>query len=498
MLAATDIDGNTLTYSVVGNGGKGVATITDASTGAFTYTPNANANGTDTFTFKANDGTVDSSVATMTVTITPVNDDPAASAGSLTTNEDAAANSTLSASDVDGNTLAYSIVANGTKGVAAITNAATGAFTYTPNADANGSDSFAFKVNDGTVDSNTATISVTITPVNDLPAASDGTLTTNEDATANGTLSASDVDGNALTYSVVTNGTKGSAAITDPATGAYTYTPALNAYGTDTFTFKANDGTVNSGNATVTVTISGINDPPSFTKGADQTIYGLAGLQSIANWATNLSVGPGETGQTLTFTVTNSNNSLFTTQPAVAANGTLTYAPSNVLGTAIVTVVLKDNAGGSDTSPAQTFNITVNKSATTTAVSSSSNPTLFGVPLVLTATVTPIAPGVGVPSGSVTFKRGTTTIGSAGLVGNVATLTTATLPVGTHSITAVYGGNTNYNTSTSPAMSQVIENSGKLAVTFNMFEIKDSGKFPKIGTVPVEGGLVRVYTRKEV
>ena len=59
-----------------------------------------------------------------------------------------------------------------------------------------------------------------------------------------------------------------------------------------------------------------------------------------------------------------------------------------------------------------------------------------------------------------TFKRGTTTIGSAGLVGNVATLTTATLPVGTHSITAVYGGNTNYNTSTSAAMSQVIGTPG--------------------------------------
>ncbi len=76
----------------------------------------------------------------------------------------------------------------------------------------------------------------------------------------------------------------------------------------------------------------------------------------------------------------------------MAANGTLTYAPSNVLGTAVVTVVLKDNAGGSDTSPAQTFNITVNKSATTTVVSSSSNPALFGAPVVLTATVNVASP----------------------------------------------------------------------------------------------------------
>ena len=155
---------------------------------------------------------------------------------------------------------------------------------------------------------------------------------------------------------------------------------------------------MNSNTATITVTINPVNDPPSFIKGADQTIYGLAGLQTIANWATSLSVGPGETGQTLTFTVTNSNPSLFTTQPAVSGIGTLTYAPSNVLGTAIVTVVLKDNAGGSDTSPAQTFNITVNKSATTTVVSSSSNPALFGAPVALTATVNPIAPASACPA----------------------------------------------------------------------------------------------------
>ena len=82
--------------------------------------------------------------------MTPVNDPPAANAGAVTTNEDTAATGTLAASDVDGNPLTYSIVANGTKGTAAITNAATGAFTYTPNANANGTDTFTFKANDGT------------------------------------------------------------------------------------------------------------------------------------------------------------------------------------------------------------------------------------------------------------------------------------------------------------------------------------------------------------
>ena len=238
-LVASDVDGDALTYAIVANGTKGTATITNVATGAFTYTPNPNANGTDTITFKASDGTVDSNTATIAITITAVNDAPVAADGSLTTLEDTPASGTLVASDVDGDALTYAIVGNGTKGSAVITNAATGAFTYTPNPNANGTDTITFKANDGTVDSNTATVSITITAVNDAPVAADGTLTTLEDTPASGTLVASDVDGDALTYAIVANGTKGTAAITNAATGAFTYTPNPNANGTDTITFKA-------------------------------------------------------------------------------------------------------------------------------------------------------------------------------------------------------------------------------------------------------------------
>ncbi|HEU5100853.1 MAG TPA: Ig-like domain-containing protein [Roseiflexaceae bacterium] len=68
-LSATDPEGAALTYSIVSNGSKGVARITDATTGAFTYTPSAGATGNDSFTFKASDGQLDSNVATVTVTI---------------------------------------------------------------------------------------------------------------------------------------------------------------------------------------------------------------------------------------------------------------------------------------------------------------------------------------------------------------------------------------------------------------------------------------------
>src|SRR4029079_4342436 len=102
---------------------------------------------------------------------------------------------------------------------------------------------FTFKANDGSLDSNTATITITVTPVNDAPVASDGTLTTAEDTPTTGTLVATDVDTAAVTYSLVdTSNAHGTVAITDPVTGAYSYSPDFNFSGPASFTFKANDG----------------------------------------------------------------------------------------------------------------------------------------------------------------------------------------------------------------------------------------------------------------
>src|SRR6185295_10564767 len=152
------------------------------------------------------------------------------------------------------------IVTNGTKGTATITNAATGAFTYAPAANANGADIITFTAHDGALDSNVASVTITITAVDDAPVAANGTLTTMEDTPASGTLVATDVDGDPLTYAIVTNGTKGTATITNPTTGAFTYTPAANANGPDSITFTARDASLTSNVATVTITIAGVND----------------------------------------------------------------------------------------------------------------------------------------------------------------------------------------------------------------------------------------------
>ncbi len=105
------------------------------------------------------------------------------------------------------------------------------------------------------MDSNIATVTVTITPVNDAPAAADGSLSTNQGTTATGTLGATDIDGPALTFTIEQNGTKGTATVTNASTGAFAYTPNAGASGADTFTFSASDGSLSSNIATIAVDI---------------------------------------------------------------------------------------------------------------------------------------------------------------------------------------------------------------------------------------------------
>ena len=154
--------------------------------------------------------------------------------------------------------------------------------------------------------------------------------------------------------------------------GTLSYTPVPDGNGVATVTVTAHDdgGTANGGvdtsaPQTFSITVDPVNDPPSFTAGPDQTSVSLLGAQTVPGWATNISAGPSnESSQTLTFQVSNDNAALFSVQPAVAPDGTLTYTPALLaVGSATVTVRLRDSGGNSgpglDTSPPQTFTITI-------------------------------------------------------------------------------------------------------------------------------------------
>ena len=155
------------------------------------------------------------------------------------------------------------------------------------------------------------------------------------------------------------------------ADGTLTYTPAADANGVANVTVTPRDdggtesGGVDTGaSASLTVTVTPVNDAPSFTAGGNQLAITLLGAQSVSGWASGISPGPAnESSQTVSFVVTTNNPGFFAVQPAVSPDGTLTYTPRLLaLGTATVTVRAVDNGGtangGNDTSAAQSFTIT--------------------------------------------------------------------------------------------------------------------------------------------
>ncbi len=272
--AASDADGDPITYALAGAAAHGVAVVN--ADGTFSYTPGANYNGSDTFGFSVSDGHGGTNTYAYSITIAPVNDPPVSANGSASINEDTPLSGALpAASDVEGDPITYALAAAATNGVAVVN--ANGTFSYTPNANYNGSDGFSFSVSDNHGGTNTYAYSITIAPVDDAPVAANGSASGNEDTAITGQASASDVDSPSLTYSVVSGPAHG--VLTLQSNGAFSYAPTANYNGSDSFTFKANDGSLNSNTATVSLTINPVNDPPVTT--ADTTAASTSGSVSI-------------------------------------------------------------------------------------------------------------------------------------------------------------------------------------------------------------------------
>ncbi len=147
-VAASDVEGDVLTWSLTQGPSHGVLAL-DSATGHYTYTPGSNFNGTDTFSVKVADAAGGFAVQQTTVGVAAINDAPEATAAvTLTTLEDTPVSGQVVASDVDGDTLAWSLTEGPAKG-AVVLDAATGGYVYTGNSDYSGADKFAVTVSDG-------------------------------------------------------------------------------------------------------------------------------------------------------------------------------------------------------------------------------------------------------------------------------------------------------------------------------------------------------------
>jgi VCBS repeat-containing protein len=291
----TDADGNPLTAVLVSGPSASQGSLTLSPNGSFGFTPALNFNGPATFTYKANDGIADSNTATVTITVNAVNDPPAAASDSYSVTAGTTLNVTAPGvlgndSDVEGSPLTAAQVTGPAKGT--LTLNANGSFSYVSNAGSSGTDAFTYSANDGTANSNTATVTITIIAGNQAPVATSDSYSVNEDTplnvTAPGVLgNDTDADGNPLTAVLVSGPSASQGSLTLNANGSFGFTPALNFNGPATFTYKANDGSLDSNTATVTITVNAVNDAPIVNAGPDLTTT-LPGSATLAGVATDV------------------------------------------------------------------------------------------------------------------------------------------------------------------------------------------------------------------
>lgn len=243
-LQGSDADGDALTYRVSTPPSMGAVDV-DSESGSFTFIPNPDAFGSDQLGFVTNDGTTDSSSATVTIEIRPVNDAPVTQSQSLSVSEDAVLYGQIQATDVDDTVLAFRVVQDTAIGQVTV-DADTGEFEYQSLPNMNGTDTFTVVASDSESDSNEATIQLSVTAVNDLPVLSTTDFIINHDSDSYSfTLDASDPDMDVLSLALNSDPTHGDATIS--ALGSQfslTYEPHLGYYN-DTFTISVSDSIEN-------------------------------------------------------------------------------------------------------------------------------------------------------------------------------------------------------------------------------------------------------------
>lgn len=256
----SDVDGDVLTVVLVTPPASGVLDL--ELDGSFTYDPALNFNGVVTFTYVADDGIEQSAETTVTITVLAVDDATTALSQSVTTDEDTQVDITLGIIEVDGDPITWTV---GDPLFGTLSGAAPD-LKYTPHENYNGPDSFTFSVHDGVSESNTATVSITVNSVNDIPVGADDAYAVNEDTVlvtlpAEGVLvNDHDVDLPPQPLAAVLEDNVQHGTLSLYSDGTFRYTPDADFNGTDSFTYLVYDGEDYSLPVTVTITVNPVED----------------------------------------------------------------------------------------------------------------------------------------------------------------------------------------------------------------------------------------------
>ncbi len=309
---------------------------------AITYTPDADYNGGDSFTYTVRDEAGEEATGEISVSVSGVNKPPTATADSFTVAEDGTLTGNILTNDTDsdGDALTAELVEGPEN--AAETNGFTlnpnGSFTYKPKPNFHGDDSFSYEVCDAGEPCAEATVSIAITPVNDAPVANnDPSNDTSYEATEDGTLTVddggndvlandTDADGDELSAVKVADPEHGTARLAE--NGSFVYEPDENFSGSDSFTYRSNDGSLSSEVAVVSITVSTVNDKPVPTDDAKSTSENTPLVFPASQLTANDRPAPAAAGdeQSQTLTVTEVGSS---EHGAVSLdNGEITFTPA--------------------------------------------------------------------------------------------------------------------------------------------------------------------------
>ncbi|MEM5507959.1 Ig-like domain-containing protein [Pseudoalteromonas sp. AS71] len=336
----TDADGDTITISNIQNI-VGEATIV---AGKIQFTPPANFSGEIVLTYTITDGYsvgnegINDRTASVTITVTPVNDAPTANADSATMNEDAPAllvNVLANDSDIDGDTLAITAATADIGSASVVDNK----IQYTPVANTNGTAIISYTISDGSGGTATTNLTITILPINDTPIANADSAIIDEDAAPiliNVLANDSDVDGDSLTISAVSADTGSVSVISNQ----IQYTPETNSNGLATVTYTVSDSSGGTSTTTLTITITPVNDAP--VANADLATMAEDAAPILINVLANDSDVDGDS-------LTISAASADIGSVSVVGNQ-IQYAPAaDSNGLATVTYTVSDNNGGTNT-----------------------------------------------------------------------------------------------------------------------------------------------------